>query len=316
MRPKSNEIQIVRTYDAPVELVWKVWTDLKHVEKWWGPRGFTLTTKSQELRPGGKWIFTMHAPDGTSFPNIATFREVVKYQKLVYDHGTSEEQDKLFSVTVTFEEKNGKTVMTMTTAFPIEQEAQAAKKFIKDANGNSTWDRLAEYLENEAFGKDVFIINRTFKADIRTMFEMWANPEHLAKWLGPAGSKMSYVSVDAREGGTSHFKMTDINGAVFYGKLHFKEIRPPHHLVYTQIFSDENGNLTKHPYHPTWPDELLTTVTFAEEGPEETRVTVKWEIYGKATDEERRTFKNAKIETNQGWNSSFDKIDQLLEQEE
>lgn len=71
MPAKPNEIQITRIYDAPVKLVWEAWTDLKQVEKWWGPRGFTLTTKSKHLRPGGKWIYTMHSPDGTDYPNIA-----------------------------------------------------------------------------------------------------------------------------------------------------------------------------------------------------------------------------------------------------
>src|SRR5690349_16904221 len=56
----SNEITITRLYDAPVKLVWDAWTDLNHVAQWWGPRGFTITTHSKDLRPGGKWIYTMH----------------------------------------------------------------------------------------------------------------------------------------------------------------------------------------------------------------------------------------------------------------
>jgi hypothetical protein len=50
MPAKPNEIQITRVYDAPVKLVWEVWTELEHVKKWWGPRGFTLTTKSFTIR--------------------------------------------------------------------------------------------------------------------------------------------------------------------------------------------------------------------------------------------------------------------------
>ncbi len=148
MSAKPNEIQLIRVYNAPVKLVWEAWTNLKHVEKWWGPRGFTLTTKSKDLRPGGKWIYTMHGPDGTDYPNIATYHEIVKYEKLVYDHGGNEERQKLFTVTVTFSEKNGKTTMCMTMAFTTAEEAEATKKHIEKANGNSTWERLAEYLES------------------------------------------------------------------------------------------------------------------------------------------------------------------------
>lgn len=312
MPAKPNEIQIIRIYDAPVQLVWEAWTDLNHVEKWWGPRGFTLTTKSKDLRPGGKWIYTMHGPDGTDYPNITTYHEVVKYEKLVYDHGGNEERDKLFTVTVTFKEEQGRTVMNMISSLPTPEEARAMKEFIKKANGYSTWDRLAEYLENETTGKDVFIISRSFEADIDTVFDMWANPEHLSKWLAPQGSTMSYLKVEAREGGTSHYSMTNADGQIMYGKVNYQKIKPHHILVYTQSFCDKDGNLSKPPFLSTWPDTLKTTVTFAEEGKNETRITLQWEIYGDATEAERRAFHEMKSSMNGGWTGSLDKLESLL----
>lgn len=313
MPAKPNEIQITRVYDAPVKLVWEAWTDLKHVEKWWGPRGFTLTTKSKDLRPGGKWIYTMHGPDGTDYPNIATYHEVVKYEKLVYDHGGNEERDKLFSVTVTFKEEKGKTTMTMTMTLPTAEEAAATKKFIKLANGNSTWDRLGEYLENESAGKDVFIINRTFEADIQTVFEMWSVPEHVAKWMAPTGSTMSFLRADVREGGLSLWSMTSAEGGTMYGQITYQRILPPRLLVYAQNFCDKDGNLSKPPFAPDYPDRVLTTVTFSEEEANSTRVTLRWEILGDATEAERRVFHGMKFSMMGGWNGSFEKLDSALE---
>ena len=52
-KSKSNEIKITRVYDAPVQAVWDAWTDPEQVAQWWGPRGFTLTTHSKDLRPAG-----------------------------------------------------------------------------------------------------------------------------------------------------------------------------------------------------------------------------------------------------------------------
>lgn len=312
MAAKPNEIEITRVYDAPVKLVWAAWTDLKHVEKWWGPRGFTLTTKSKDLRPGGKWIYTMHGPDGTDYPNIATYHEVVKHEKLVYDHGGNEERQKLFTVTVTFREEKGKTVMHMTMTLDTAEAARETKKFIKKANGNSTWDRLGEYLGNETEGKDFFIINRSFPAAPHTLFEMWANPEHLAKWLAPAGSTMAFLHADVREGGRSLWSMTDSSGGVMYGQLHHRKIVAPKLLVYAQNFCDKNGERCKPPFAPSYPETVLTTVTFA---PEEagTRVTVRWEIEGEASAAERKTFHEMKGSMTGGWNGSFDKLDSLLE---
>ncbi len=68
-KTKSNEIRITRIYNAPVQAVWDAWTDPKQVAEWWGPRGFTITTHSKDLRPGGSWKYTMHGPDGVDYPN-------------------------------------------------------------------------------------------------------------------------------------------------------------------------------------------------------------------------------------------------------
>src|SRR5436853_4484463 len=113
-KSKPNEIYITRVYDAPVAAVWDAWTDPQQVGQWWGPRGFTLTTHSKDLRPGGTWNYTMHGPDGTDFPNRTTYFEVEKYRRLVYDHGANENQPAMFRVTVQFTEVKGKTKMEMT----------------------------------------------------------------------------------------------------------------------------------------------------------------------------------------------------------
>src|ERR1700742_4031020 len=99
---KPNESRIVRVYDAPVQAVWDAWTELEQVAKWWGPRGFTLTTHSKDLRPGGHWNYTMHGPDGTDYPNTTHYFVVEPLSKLVYDHGASEGSPPLFWVMVLF----------------------------------------------------------------------------------------------------------------------------------------------------------------------------------------------------------------------
>jgi hypothetical protein len=144
--PKDNEIHLVRFYDAPVRTVWEAWTDPEKAAHWWGPRGFTIATHSKDLRVGGHWRYTMHGPDGVDYPNNATYYEVEDCAKLVYDHGAIEGKPALFHVTVLFSEDNGKTKMEMTMALPTKEAALQTAAFIKKANGNSTWDRLGEYL--------------------------------------------------------------------------------------------------------------------------------------------------------------------------
>src|SRR4051794_32810155 len=168
---RPNELQISRIYDAPVQAVWDAWTDDAQVGKWWGPRGFTLTTHSKDLRVGGTWVYTMHGPDGVDYPNKTFYHEVIPGKKLVYDHGANDDRGPMFRVTVTFAEEAGKTRMEMSMALPTPEAAAETRKFIRKAGGDSTWDRLAEYLEQESTGKEKFVINRSFEASIETMFQ-------------------------------------------------------------------------------------------------------------------------------------------------
>lgn len=309
VKNKSNEIKITRIYDASVQAVWDAWTDPKQVAQWWGPRGFTTTTHSKDFKVGGTWKYTMHGPDGTDYPNITTYLEIEKYSRMVYDHGATDSTPPKFRVTVLLTETKGKTKLDMTMSLPTPEEAEETRKFIKKAGGNSTWDRLAEYL---APGKNQFVINRSFDAPIQQMFEMWTNPKHLSQWLPPTGFTSTFMKANIKPGGSSFYVMTDGKNIKMYGRAKYLEVINPTLIVYTQQFCDEKENISRHPLAPTWPETMLTTVTFAEEGPNQTRVTITWEPYGKATHEEIDTFIKAKGGMAQGWTGSFDKLEVYL----
>lgn len=314
MNPKSqsNEIKIIRIFDAPPKAVWDAWTDPEQVVQWWGPRGFTLTTHDKDLRTGGHWHYTMHGPDGTDYPNRTQYLEVEEYSKLVYDHGGYDDRPPLFRVTVLFsEEAGGKTKMDMRMTLATAEAAQEIRKFIKKAGGESTWDRLAEYLEKESTGREKFVINRSFDAPIGLMFEMWTNPAHVSQWLPPRGFEMRYLRSDIKPGGTTFYLMT--NGDMkMHGRITYQKIEKPIHIVYTQQFCDENEQICRPPMMPVWPESMLTFVTLAEEGPERTRVTVTWEPHGAATREELEAFIKMRASMTQGWTGSFDKLEDLL----
>jgi uncharacterized protein YndB with AHSA1/START domain len=308
----AHEIRITRVYEAPVALVWDAWTDLAQVAQWWGPRGFTITTISKDLRPGGTWVYTMHGPDGTDWPNFTRYHEVVPHARLVYDHGASDADAKpMFHVSVDFRDLGGKTELDMRMSFDTADGLQQARTVIKAASGNSTWDRLAEYLEKEVSNTEIFVINRSFDAPIDTMYDMWTKPEHFAKWLPPTGFTMEFRRIDIRDGGDGFYAMT--NGQfTMYGRVEYLQVQRPNRLRYTQCFTDEHENIARHPGAPTWPEKMLTTVLLTPEGPAQTRVTVRWEVYGAATDAEVAAFVAEKRGMTMGWTGSFDKLDAVL----
>jgi uncharacterized protein YndB with AHSA1/START domain len=320
-KTKSNELTLTRVYDAPVAAVWDAWTDPEQVAQWWGPRGFTITTHSKDLRPGGHWSYTMHGPDGTDYENTTKYFEVDEHKRLVYDHGGGDDRPPLFRVTVSFSEFDGKTKMDMTMSLASPEAAEAISQFIKKARGHSTWDRLAEYLEKEATGKETFVINRTFDAPLEVMFEMWTNPDHLTKWLPPAGFGMKFLRADIKPGGSTLFSMSN-SDFTLHARAEYQAIDKPSanqpgrpassRIVYTQQFCDEQEHLSRHPMAPLLPATLLTTVTLTAEGPDQTRVTVTMEPHGPTTAEELKAFIDARAGMTQGWTSSFDKLEGLV----
>ena len=145
---EARSIITTRVFDAPRALVFKAWTDPKHLAEWWGPTGFTTTTRSFELKPGGIWRFVMHGPDGRDYQNRIAFDEVVKPEKLIYHHGGGEDVEPVqFDVTVTFEDLGGKTRLTMHAVFPTAAERnRVAEKYGAIEGAQQTLGRLALYL--------------------------------------------------------------------------------------------------------------------------------------------------------------------------
>lgn len=304
----AHEIRITRLYNAPVQAVWNAWTDPVEAAQWWGPRGFTITTHSKDVRAGGIWHYTMHGPDGTDYPNKTLYHDVIPMQKLVYDHGGNDEQAPLFRVTVLFTEKNGATEMDMTMALPSAEALAATQKIIKDASGNSTWDRLAEYLVKTREGKEIFVINRTFAAPINALFEMWTNPDHMKQWMAPKGFQMELMVGDIREGGRTFYRMWG-SGVEMFGRSQFLKIVKPNLIIYTQQFCDKDENISRHPFAPVWPETMLTHIEFSAEDEHHTRLTITWEPHNSVTPGELGAFIKERSGMTRGWTGSLDKLE-------
>ena len=145
---EDREIVITRILNAPRKLVFKAWTDPNHLINWWGPNGFTNTFHEIDIRPGGRWYFTMHGPNNMNFPNLIVFTEVVKHERLAYEHGSGEENDPdKFSVVVTFEDQGKNTKLTMRSIFPSAAiRDMVIREYGAIEGGNQTIDKLEKEL--------------------------------------------------------------------------------------------------------------------------------------------------------------------------
>ena len=85
----DREIVISRVISAPRELVFEAFTEVRHLSRWWGPEGFTTTTRAFEFRVGGEWDFVMHGPDGTDYPEWISWTEIAPPERIALVHGES-----------------------------------------------------------------------------------------------------------------------------------------------------------------------------------------------------------------------------------
>ncbi len=300
---KSGEREIVATrlFNAPRDLVFRMWTDPQHIARWWGPNGFTTTIEEINVKPGGVWRFVMHGPDGRDYQNRIVYQEVVKPERLVYDHVSGP----LFRATVTFTDRGGRTEINVRMLFETaELRDKVATEFGAVEGLTQHLGRLAEHLETAA---EEFVISRTFDAPRDLMFRLWTEADHLKQWFSPKGLKTFHCTNDLRPGGVMHYGMRAPDGSEIWGKWVHREIVKPERLVFVVSFSDPQGGITKYPMAPDWPREWLSTVLFVERDGK-TEVTVRW-LPINATESERKTFVSGRESMTGGWTGTFDQLE-------
>ena len=143
----EREIVVSRLIDAPRELVFEAFTDVRHLARWWGPDGFTTTTRSFEFRVGGEWNFMMHGPDGTHHPEWIVWREIVPPERIVMLHGAFRDDPDAFDTFLTFEQVGEATRLAMRTVFPTRALRDAAvEKYRAIEGGRQRLHNLAAYV--------------------------------------------------------------------------------------------------------------------------------------------------------------------------
>jgi uncharacterized protein YndB with AHSA1/START domain len=112
----ERTVTLTRIYDAPRELVWRAWTDPKHVAQWFGPKHFTSSVPQLDLRIGGALRIVMHGPDGNDYPMKGVFKEIVPPERLVFSNiAVDKDGNHLLEgeTTVILEDAGGKTRLTL-----------------------------------------------------------------------------------------------------------------------------------------------------------------------------------------------------------
>lgn len=138
----AREVVNTRVFNAARERVFAAFSDPKQVALWWGPNGFTNTVDELDLRVGGKWRVTMHAPNGASYPNESVITDVVVPERLVFQHLGPMHR---FQMSHLYVVEGGGTRLTWRMLFESVEEVAKIRTFIERAN-EENFDRLAAHL--------------------------------------------------------------------------------------------------------------------------------------------------------------------------
>lgn len=152
----TDAIVIERIFDAPIDLIWKMWTQPEHFQNWYGPEGFTVPVAEMDARVGGKRLVCMESPDGSmKMWTTGEYIEVVPNERLVYTESMSDESGNVVSpsaigmpeghpatteVTVLLEDIGGRTKMVMTHA-GVPADSPGA------AGWNQAFAKMADHIE-------------------------------------------------------------------------------------------------------------------------------------------------------------------------
>lgn len=143
----DREVIISRVINAPRELVFEAFTDVQHLSQWWGPDGFSTTTRGFEFRTGGEWDFVMHGPDGTDYQEWISWTEIVPPERIAMLHGETRDDPNAFESVLTFASQGAGTVVEMRTLFPTKElRDEAVEKYHAVEGGQQTLGKLADYV--------------------------------------------------------------------------------------------------------------------------------------------------------------------------
>ncbi|PTB95289.1 ATPase [Marivirga lumbricoides] len=149
MKTNPKEIYSWRILNFPVEMVYESFSNPAHLAKWWGPEGFTNTIHEFDLKPGGKWVLTMHGPEKGNYENAAVFKKVDPF-KLISWTRTSKP---LFDMEVSFEElSDSQSRIAFKMIFNTMEECEKIRSFAEPKN-EENFDKLERLLSKMSHNK-------------------------------------------------------------------------------------------------------------------------------------------------------------------
>jgi uncharacterized protein YndB with AHSA1/START domain len=316
--PGSLEMVITHKFEAPRELVYKIYTDPSLIPEWWGPRDLTTIIERMELRPGGIWRYIQHDAQNNEFAFHGVYHSLELNKQIISTFEWEGMPGHVILETTRFDEQRNRTIVTQQDVFQTVQDRDGMIQQGMEQGIIEGDERFNELLARFNFGQKAekkieqhsentgcITITRDINAPRERVWDLWTDSNQYRCWWGPKDFSSPYARLDLRVGGKYLSCMRGPDGKEYWDTGIYEEISAPSRIVYTDTFADQNGNVVPASYYGLGSDE-----------PMEMAVEVRLEDIGGRTRmvveqcglPEGEMLDQARV----GWSQSFDKLANCL----
>ncbi len=253
----ERQVVITRTFNAPRELVWRMWTEPEHFKRWFGPTNATVPFCTIDLRVGGEYRLATRNPDGLEMWAKGVYREIALQERLVYTQSITDPEGTVvpishygfdmdwpleIEVTVRLASAGSHTVVTVTHTAPVSDFtdmvehgwrdglANMAAALEADARKGNTVSKLNMTAEP---GRHDIVLTRVFDAPRELVFKAYTDPVTIPQWWGSRVTTTEVDKMDVRKGGVWRFISRDQQGGEFCFNGVYHDVAGPDRLIYT-----------------------------------------------------------------------------------
>jgi len=150
----KNKLTVIRTFDAPVDLVWRAWTEAELLDQWWAPKPWVSKTKSMDFKEGGKRLYVMVGPGGEEHWGVTTYESIKRPVSLSGGDAFSDSEGNVnpdFPVATyqnQFVDKTDHTVVTIVTEYATEEQLKQIVEMGMKEGLSMAFDNLDGVLQN------------------------------------------------------------------------------------------------------------------------------------------------------------------------
>jgi len=307
------EVVIEVEFDYPRELIFQAYTNPELYKSWHGPRDLEMTLVQFEPHDGGSYKFVHTDKNGKEHIFHGVYHEVSYPERIIdtFEYEGLPEKGHVILETLKFIDLgNNRSKIISQSLYQSVEDRDGMINSGMEKGVNESFERMEELLK-DIMNRNELVITREFNATKEKVFEVWTQPKFIKKWWGPMGYSAPIVKINLKNGGDYLYSMKGPDGNLNWSGGEFHIVDSPNSITLTDYFADKKGNKIDPSIYgldSNFPKESNVTIKF-----EDNDCKTKLIIIYKLPESKEGRIAIIKNRMEEGWNSSLDKFQKLVE---